>query len=188
MIFSNVFIAGVLAATATAMPQPHKARAAASTTTSSSAAASSSSTSGGGGGVQIINNMGTDVYLWTTSSSSGGMQTLNSGGGTHSEKWATNSNGGGISIKMSTTQSEDSVLQFEYTESGDKLYWDLSSINLDSSSEFVTSGFSVTPSDSSCSSASCAAGDSDCADSYQKPNDTDTNSCSTSAQYTLVLG
>jgi hypothetical protein len=116
------------------------------------------------------------------------MQTLTSGGGTYSENWATNSNGGGISIKMSTSENQDSVLQFEYTQDGSTLYWDLSSINLDSDSEFVKSGFSVTPSDSSCSAASCAAGDSNCADSYQHPDDTNTNSCSTSAQYTLTLG
>ncbi|KAL5365799.1 hypothetical protein BJX96DRAFT_159774 [Aspergillus floccosus] len=191
MMFSNAFVATFLAATAAAMPQPHQARdasATASSTPTSSSASPSSTSGSGGGSVQIVNNMGSTVYLWTTSATSGDMQTLTSGGGTYSEKWATNSNGGGISIKMSTSESQDSVLQFEYTEDGDKLYWDLSSINLDSDSEFVKSGFSVTPSDSSCSAASCAAGDSNCADSYQHPDDTNTNSCSTSAQYTLTLG
>ncbi|KAJ5152730.1 uncharacterized protein N7482_009208 [Penicillium canariense] len=169
MIFANVFITSILAAAAAALP--HRAR-----------------DSGSSGNVQFVNNMGSDLYLWTTSSDPGSMKTLSSGGGTYSEEWQTNSNGGGISIKLSTTQSEDSVLQFEYTVDSDTLYWDLSSINLDSSSDFVKNGFSVTPSDSSCKSATCAAGDSNCADSYQHPDDVATNSCSTSAQYIVTLG
>ena len=169
MIFSNVFITSVLAATAAALP--HRAR------------------DSGSGSVQFVNNMGSDVYLWTTSANPGSMNTLNSGGGTYSEQWQTNSNGGGISIKLSTTQSDtDSVLQFEYTVDSDTLYWDLSSINMDSSSPFVEGGFSVTPSDSSCTSATCAAGDSNCADSYQHPDDVNTNSCSTGATYVVTLG
>ncbi|KAJ5108332.1 hypothetical protein N7456_005007 [Penicillium angulare] len=183
MFFSNIIVSGLLAATAAAMPAPHAAR---SNPTSTASASSSSST---GGGLQIVNNMDSTVYLWTTSDSSGDMQSITSGGGTHSESWETNSNGGGISIKLSTSESEDSVLQFEYTqETDDTLYWDLSSINLDSSSDFIKSGFAVTISDDSCTAASCSAGDSDCLASYQQPDDVDTNSCSTSASYTLTLG
>ncbi|KAJ6093490.1 hypothetical protein N7486_008779 [Penicillium sp. IBT 16267x] len=171
MYFSNVLVTSILAATAAALPRPNVARSDASS-----------------GSVQIVNNLDTDVYVWSTSSSSGNMQTLSTGGGTYSENWQINPDGGGISIKLSTSTNEDSVLQFEYTEEGETLYWDLSSINLDSNSAFITNGFSVTPSDSSCSSATCAAGDTNCAASYQHPDDTDTNSCSTSAQYVLTLG
>ncbi|KAJ5540306.1 hypothetical protein N7513_008638 [Penicillium frequentans] len=185
MYFSNVLVTSILAVTAAAMPRPNNvARDATSTSTSTSA----SSTSSSSGSVQIVNNLDTDVYVWSTSSSSGDMQTLSTGGGTYSENWQINPDGGGISIKMSTSTNEDSVLQFEYTEEGETLYWDLSSINLDSDSDFVTSGFSVTPSDSSCSSATCEPGDANCADSYQHPDDTNTLSCSTSAQYVLTLG
>lgn len=116
------------------------------------------------------------------------MQTLPANGGAYTEQWRTNSDGGGISIKMATTTSESSVLQFEYTESEGTLWWDLSSINLDSDSEFISSGFAVTTDDSSCSVASCAAGDKDCADSYQNPDDLDTKSCSSSAAFTMTLG
>lgn len=116
------------------------------------------------------------------------MQTLTSGGGTYTEQWRTNSDGGGISIKMATTTSESSVLQFEYTESDGTLWWDLSSINLDSDSEFISSGFAVTTNDSSCSNASCAAGDTDCSESYQNPDDVDTRSCSSSAAFTMTIG
>jgi hypothetical protein len=116
------------------------------------------------------------------------MQTLSAGGGTYTEQWRTNSDGGGISIKMATTTSESSVLQFEYTKSDNTLWWDLSSINLDSDSEFISSGFAVTTDDSSCSTASCAADDTDCADSYQNPDDVDTRSCSSSAAFTMTIG
>lgn len=116
------------------------------------------------------------------------MQTLTAGGGTYTEQWRTNSDGGGISIKMATSTSESSVLQFEYTKSDDTLWWDLSSINLDSDSELISSGFAVTTDDSSCSTASCAAGDTDCADSYQNPDDVDTRSCSSSAAFTMTIG
>ncbi|KAJ5763550.1 Secreted thaumatin-like protein calA [Penicillium manginii] len=169
MLFSNVVISSILAAAATALP--HRVR-----------------DSSNSGSVQIVNNFDTDVYVWSTSDESGDMQTIKSGGGTYSENWQTNPNGGGISIKMSTTETRDSVLQFEYTLDSDKLYWDLSSIDMDASSEFVKNGFAAIPSDSSCSTATCEAGDSNCAESYQHPDDVNTLSCSTDAQYVLTLG
>ncbi|KAJ5387888.1 Secreted thaumatin-like protein calA [Penicillium cosmopolitanum] len=185
-----------LAATASALPQgywPTATTSAVSTTTpsasaSGSASASASPTSSTGSGINIVNNMDQDIYIWSTSDSTSGMQTLSSGGGTYTESWRTNSDGGGISIKMATSESEDSVLQFEYTKGDDTLWWDLSSINLASDSLFISSGFAVTTDDSSCSSATCSAGDTDCADSYQQSDDVDTFSCSTSAAFTLNLG
>lgn len=177
MTFFNVFLTGLLAAAAAALP--HSARSG----ESGAVETRDSST----GSLQIVNNMDTDVYLWTTSSDSGSMKTLSTGGD-YSEDWVTNSNDGGISIKMSTSESEDSVLQFEYTQDGDTLYWDMSSIDLDSTSEFVKSGFTVLPSDSSCKTVSCAAGDADCKDAYQLPDDVNTYSCSLSAGFTLTLG
>ncbi|KAJ5983890.1 Secreted thaumatin-like protein calA [Penicillium waksmanii] len=185
-----------LAATASALPQgywPTATTSVVSTTTpsasaSSSASASASSTSSTGSGINIVNNMDQTIYIWSTSDSTSDMQTLSSGGGTYTESWRTNSDGGGISIKMATSESEDSVLQFEYTKGDDTLWWDLSSINLASDSSFISSGFGVTTDDSSCSSATCSAGDTDCADSYQQSDDVDTFSCSTSAAFTLNLG
>ncbi|KAJ6028761.1 hypothetical protein N7540_004337 [Penicillium herquei] len=186
MIFTNVFITSIIAATAAALPHPNAVRRDATATTSSTSASSTSTSSGG---LEIVNNMGSTVYMWDTSAESGSMQTIDSNGGTHSESsWETNPDGGGISIKFSTSENEDSVLQFEYTKEDDTLYWDLSSINLDSDSDFITSGFSVTINDDSCTSASCSAGDTNCLESYQHPDDVDTNSCSTSAKYTLTLG
>ncbi|KNG83845.1 GPI anchored cell wall protein [Aspergillus nomiae NRRL 13137] len=193
MMLSKVLLSAVFAMTAFALPH-HYPRGSptsiipttTSVATSSSASASASASTSGSGSVQIVNNLGSTVYLWSTSDTSSEAQTISSGA-TYSEAWKTESTGG-ISIKMATTDSETSVLQFEYTADGDTVYWDLSSINLDSGSEFITAGFSATPNDSSCSSASCSAGDTNCAESYQQPDDTDTNSCSASAGITVTLG
>jgi hypothetical protein len=156
------------------------------TSTTPSASATATPTSSGKG-VEIVNNMDETVYIWSTSNTAGEMQTIASGD-SYTESWRTNSDGGGISIKMSTTTSEDSVLQFEYTQGGENLWWDLSSINLSSDSTFVSAGFGVTSDDSSCTVASCSAGDTDCAQSYQKSDDVDTHSCSSSATLTMTLG
>ncbi|KAH8435078.1 uncharacterized protein LDX57_012707 [Aspergillus melleus] len=188
MLFTRALITSAFAMATTALPKAAPSATSSGTAASSSASSGASSGGGGGGGVQIVNNLNTTVYLWSTASDAGSMQKLNSGGGTYSEDWQTNSDGGGISIKMSTSQSEDSVLQFEYTTSDDDLYWDLSCIDLDSSSAFVSAGFSASPDDSSCSSVSCSAGDSNCAEAYQQSDDKDTNSCSSSSAFTVTLG
>jgi hypothetical protein len=173
--------------TATAAATATTSASTTATSTTTAATSTSTSTSSSGNGINIVNNLNQTVYLWSTSDTSSDMQTLTAGG-TYTEQWRTNSDGGGISIKMATTTRESSVLQFEYTKSDDTLWWDLSSINLDSDSEFISSGFAVTTDDSSCSTASCAAGDTDCADSYQNPDDVDTRSCSSSAAFTMTIG
>ncbi|CAG8212101.1 unnamed protein product [Penicillium salamii] len=149
---------------------------------------SSSAPSATGSGLSIQNNLDETVYLWVVTETQGEMQTLKSGETFDGHTWLTNSNGGGISIKMSTSELCDSVLQFEYTQSGNVLFWDLSSINLIKTSSFVTAGFGVTISDSSCKSATCAAGDANCIESYQHPDDVNTLACTVDAAYTLTLG
>ncbi|KAJ5795109.1 hypothetical protein N7457_001708 [Penicillium paradoxum] len=140
-----------------------------------------------GSGVSIVNNLSETIYLWVVSDQPGPMQTLASGE-TFSDTWLTNSNGGGISIKISTTEVCDSVLQFEYTQSGDILFWDLSSINMLKDSAFVDAGFAVTISDQSCPTATCAPGDAYCVESYQLPDDVNTLACGIDAAYTLTIG
>ncbi|KAK9367055.1 hypothetical protein V1509DRAFT_641175 [Lipomyces kononenkoae] len=144
-----------------------------------------------GGGVEIINNMGKDIYLWSVSNSADStMVTLTSGGNTYSESWKTNPDGGGISIKMSTTPDQADVLQYEYTLVSPLIYWDLSCINIGNGSEFTTAGFAVTSNDSgSCPSATCKAGDTACADAYLFPTDDQaTHGCPDTVQMTLNLG
>jgi hypothetical protein len=197
MFFSKILVPAAFALTVSALPQFYPGgsmtRHAAPTTsatsisTTSPSASPSATTSSSGGSVQIVNNLDTTVYLWSTSDTSSAMQTI-AYGETYSETYQTNSNGGGISIKMATTESQASVLQFEYTKASDTLFWDLSSIDMDSDSEFITAGFSATPSDSSCSSVTCAAGDGDCSEVYQESDDVATQSCSATAGITVTLG
>ncbi|KAK4864363.1 hypothetical protein LT330_009890 [Penicillium expansum] len=148
----------------------------------------SSSPTATGSGLSIVNNLSENVYLWVVTETAGEMQTVASGATFTSNTWLTNTNGGGISIKMSTTEVCDDVLQFEYTQSGDVLFWDMSSINLLKTSTFVQAGFAVTISDSSCPTATCAPGDADCSESYQQPDDVNTLACGIDAAYTLTLG
>ncbi|KAF7716062.1 Uncharacterized protein PECH_008706 [Penicillium ucsense] len=192
----NLTLFGLIASLATALPQHARPTATATlvpVTSSTSVTPSATPTATGtssssGSGINIVNNLNQTVYLWSISNTGGDMQTLPASGGTYTEKWRINSDGGGISIKMATTTSLSSVLQFEYTKGDDTLWWDLSSINLASDSPFISSGFQVTTDDSSCSSATCHAGDVGCKEAYQKPDDVDTRSCSSSAAFTLVLG
>ncbi|KAJ5920776.1 hypothetical protein N7466_009102 [Penicillium verhagenii] len=145
------------------------------------------------GTVLITNNLDMDVYAWSVSNDVGPMQTLSANGGTYTEAWRTNPNGGGISIKLSTQPDQSDVLQFEYTEAGDTIYWDLSCINMEANSEFTQYGFSVLPTDSgnsdSCPSAVCKAGDSACADAYLQPTDDHaTHGCPIDTGLALTIG
>lgn len=156
-------------------------------TVSATPVSSSTPATATGSGVSIVNNLPDTVYLWVVSETSGEMQTLSSGE-TFTDQWLTNSNGGGISIKISSTELCDDVLQFEYTQSGDVLFWDMSSINMLKTSAFVEAGFAVTISDQSCPTATCAPGDAYCVESYQLPDDVNTLACGIDNAYTLTLG
>ncbi|KAK9601799.1 hypothetical protein V6Z92_001844 [Aspergillus fumigatus] len=200
MFFSRLLFIAAFALSVSALPQfypggsmtrhdatPTSSTSISPTSTFASSSASPSATTSSSGSVQIVNKLDTTVYLWSTSDTSSAMQTIASGE-TYTETYRTNSNGGGISIKMATTESQASVLQFEYTKASDTLYWDLSAIDMDSDSEFITAGFSATPSDASCSSVTCAAGESDCSEVYQESDDVATQSCSATAGITVTLG
>ncbi|RAO65311.1 uncharacterized protein BHQ10_001323 [Talaromyces amestolkiae] len=139
-------------------------------------------------GVQIVNNMEKTVYLWSVSDVSSDMYTLNSGE-TYSENWRTNPNGGGISIKISFSPEQTNVLQYEYTYENPTIWWDLSCINMGDNSDFTTMGFAVSSTDSTCESATCAAGDVACAAAYLLPDDNwATHSCESSDLLKLDLG
>lgn len=139
-------------------------------------------------GVIITNNMDQTVYLWSVADVSSDMTTLNSGD-SYSETWRSNPNGGGISIKMSFTEEAVDVLQYEYTLEDPTIWWDLSCIDMGTNSQFTTVGFDVSSDDSSCPAASCAAGDTACADAYLVPSDNQaTHACNADVLMTLNLG
>lgn len=139
-------------------------------------------------GIEITNNMDQTIYLWSVSDVSSSMYTINSGE-SYSESWQTNPDGGGVSIKMSLSEDESDVLQYEYTLEDPIIWWDLSLINMDEGSEFTTVGFSVTSDDSSCESATCAPGDLACGAAYLYPTDNDaTHACQSVDLLKLALG
>ncbi|KGO66024.1 hypothetical protein PITC_052240 [Penicillium italicum] len=175
----------------TVVPTPTSAPSSFTSTASSTYVAPSSTSSSPvatGSGLSIVNNLSDTVYLWVVTEVAGEMQTVAPGESFTSSTWLTNTNGGGVSIKMSTTEVCSDVLQFEYTQSGDVLFWDMSSINLLKDSIFVQAGFAVTISDASCPTSTCAPGDADCTQSYQQPDDVNTLACGIDAAYTLTLG
>ncbi|KAI9929209.1 hypothetical protein ASPWEDRAFT_49153 [Aspergillus wentii DTO 134E9] len=172
MLFSKIFSMAAAFAVASALPHTVSRR-------------------GGSGGVTIVNNLNQDVYAWTVSNRAGNMQTLSAGGGSMQQDWKTNSNGGGISIKLSTSPSQEKVLQYEYTQSGDTIFWDMSCIDMGSDSEFTKYGFTVEPSQTSanCPAVNCKAGDSACAEAYLKPDDNHaTHGCPIDTTFKLMIG
>lgn len=173
MMFTKALVAATLATLSAALPHTVERR------------------QGGGSGVTIVNNMDTDVYAWSVATGNSKMHTLTSGGGSYSEDFKDPSSGG-VSIKLSTHQNKVDVLQFEYTPSGDTIFWDMSCIDMDrASSTFTEHGFAVSPSKTSenCPAVNCHAGDTSCAEAYLKPNDNHaTNGCPIDTSFQLTLG
>lgn len=180
MMFSKALVATAFATLTSALP--HVMRSGNSTTTES-----------GGGSVQIVNQLDQTVYAWSVADGVSDMHTLSANGGSYTEKWRTNDNGGGISIKLSTKPDQSDVLQFEYTQSDQTIFWDMSCIDLGVQSEFTKYGFSVTPSKSGdksdCPSVNCHAGDTACAEAYLQPKDDHaTHGCPIDTAFTLNIG
>lgn len=174
MMFTKALVAATLATLAAALPQPSVVR------------------RDGGGGVTIVNNMDSDVYAWSVANSVSNMHTLSAGGGSYTESWQSNSNGGGVSIKLSTSQDQTDVLQFEYTQGGETIFWDMSCIDMDrDASTFTKNGFDVSPSQTSdnCPAVNCHAGDATCAAAYLQPKDDHaTHGCPIDTSFVLTLG
>ena len=151
-------------------------------------------TTASSGEVLITNTLDKDVYAWSVADQAGPMQTISANGGTFTEKYRTNSNGGGISIKLATDQDQSDVLQFEYTQASNTIFWDLSCINMDTDSVFKKYGFSVEPTDNggddkSCPTASCKANDDSCQEAYLKPTDDHaTHGCPIDTGLTVTIG
>ncbi|WEW60486.1 hypothetical protein PRK78_005973 [Emydomyces testavorans] len=137
------------------------------------------------GSATIQNQCSDDVYLWSIADSAGAeMKTLHSGG-SYTEKYRSNGNGGGVSMKLSLDKNQDKVTQFEYTLNKPKIYYDLSNIN---GYPFKNGGVTITPSDGSCPTVSCSAGDGNCQQAYNKPDDDHaTHGCPDSSDLHVVL-
>ncbi|KAE8148189.1 hypothetical protein BDV25DRAFT_158837 [Aspergillus avenaceus] len=177
MMFKNVFSLAAIASIATALPTMERR--------------SSNASTAGTGGVNIVNNMDCTVYAWSVSDSVSHMHTLSAGGGSYHESWRLNDNGGGISIKLATEPHQGDILQFEYTQNleANQIFWDMSAINMAQDNDFTKAGFSVSPSHGDCPGVFCAAGDTQCAEAYLKPDDDHaTHGCVLDTDFTVQLG
>jgi hypothetical protein len=185
MYFTKAF--GLLAAIGTlasAAPTSMNSTATNSTTTHGTADTNGSNS----GSINIHNNMQDTIYYWSVSQDAGSMKSLESGA-SYTESWRTNPDGGGISIKMAMKPEQVDVLQYEYTLQGDTIFWDLSLIDMGTNSQFTNVGFAVTSNEVGCPSATCAPGDTACADAYLVYNDDHaTHGCPSGTQMNLNIG
>lgn len=123
--------------------------------------------------------------LLTTFSVGAGGVTNQAVAASYSEPMA---NGPGVSIKVSTTPGGP-VVQFEYTYSGGKVYYDTSNID---ANPFAQQGTSLVPSTPpstsypSCVTIDCPPGKS-CAAAYNQPNDVATHVCAPEADITFTV-
>ena len=189
MYFTKAF--GLLAtfgALASAAPTSMNSTNTDTNTTTTATTYGTANTGGNGGNVNIHNNMQDTIYYWSVGADDGTMKSLEPGS-SYTESWRTNPNGGGISIKMAMKPEQVDVLQYEYTLQGDTIFWDLSLIDMGTSSQFTKVGFAVTSNDGGCPSATCAPGDTACADAYLVWNDDHaTHGCPSGTQMTLNIG
>jgi hypothetical protein len=122
-------------------------------------------------GITVINNLSKNLFLWSVADGVAPMHTLYASGGNYHEDWRMNPKGGAISIKVAFTPSMDDILQFEYSL-GEKVSWDLSSINMKKDSLFRKVGFSSWPSDTAgCAAAICPPNGTICKDSFEQVSD-----------------
>lgn len=140
----------------------------------------------GGTGSAIVNNKCShDIYLWSIDSSADAKQHILSSGETYSENYRTSSNGGGVSLKMSLSEDQDKISQFEYTIVEPQVFYDLSNVN---GYPFSEGGITIEPSDSSCTSITCEAGEPNCKQAYNQPyDDWATQGCDCSTNLVLNL-
>lgn len=139
------------------------------------------------GSANVQNSCGDDVYLWSIAGSADEKMITLKPGESYSEAYRTNANGGGLSLKISLTEDQKEVSQFEYTlsDSESKVYYDLSNID---GYPFKDGGITITPSDSSCPVISCDAGVAKCHEAYNQPyDDHATKGCSWETNLDLVL-
>lgn len=142
------------------------------------------------GAVTIVNHLRVPVYLWSVDTHQGPMITLEPMWGAHKESYRFSPNpNGGVSIKIAAgTPDINNVLQFEYTRTNDKVFRDMSTINLRPGSEFVRHAFALIPGDmSNCPMVECRS--DDCPGVYHKPNDDHaTYGCPVGVDMMLMLG
>ena len=123
------------------------------------------------GGIKIVNYLDIGLYVRSVFVKDGPVHTIDGNGGHYSEIWRPSHNDTGVSIKISTKDGANDVLQFEYTAKNQLVYWDLSCINLSRGSRFFEDGFVAIPTSLECPPALCWPDGRLCSDVYFKPDD-----------------
>lgn len=143
------------------------------------------------GNVVIDNNMGITLYLWSVDAKEGPMHAVVPGA-SYQETYRLRPDGGGISIKVSTSQDiNGDIIQFEYTQAGEKVFWDVSCVNTKAGSPYYDKGIILLPSNTNdCPHAfACFRGDSNCKYVYHKSSDDDAaHGCPIRTSFYLKLG
>jgi hypothetical protein len=146
------------------------------------------------GSASVYNNCDFDVYYAAISGEAESMQLLGAGG--YSASYS--DPGVGVSIKLATSDSlSGPISQFEYTWSGDSIFWDLSNINGDPNSPegypFAQGGIIITPSmtndpsNPTCVPVNCPAGTTVCTAAYNAPDDPRTMVCNQDSNLVLTI-
>lgn len=146
------------------------------------------------GTASVFNNCDFDVYYAAVSGTAENLQLLGAGG--YSAQYS--EQGVGVSIKLATNETlSGPISQFEYTWSGDSIFWDLSNINGDTSNSegypFAQGGILISPSmtndpsNPTCEPVSCPAGTMVCTAAYNQPNDPKTMVCNQDSNLVLTI-
>src|SRR5215471_19558600 len=100
----------------------------------------------------IENQCAQDVWLWSVADVYNVAPVTLATGKSYSEEYRINKDGGGVSMKLSLSDSQDCISQFEYTLTGSMIFYDISNIN---GYPFKEHGMTLSPSDSSCPQVVC---------------------------------
>ena len=147
------------------------------------------------GSASVTNNCAYSIYYASISGTAEGLTEM-APGGSMTESFGTEDVGTSIKLSLNNTLST-SISQFEFTWSGDSIFYDLSNINGDPSSPegypFASGGVTITPSvpsssaDPTCVPVVCPAGTVVCTAAYNAPDDPKTLVCPSTASLSMVL-
>jgi len=134
------------------------------------------------GNANVVNNCPSDIYLWSVGDVSSPMFHV-SAGANWTEPYQTRQSGG-ISIKISPTTSDVTIVQFEYTLDS-HLWYDLSNVN---GNPFQGSDLLLSSEGSLCQDIACPAGQPNCKMAYTVFNDDyATHACNGDVDLTLTF-
>ncbi|EQL33036.1 hypothetical protein RJZ56_002630 [Blastomyces dermatitidis] len=137
------------------------------------------------GNAIVKNNCPFPVYLQSVCENGNVPRHKIEPGATFTEQYRAKPDGGGCSLKISDETSGSEITQFEYTLSGEKVFYDVSNID---GYPFMENGVSLSSTTHDCPVVNCQAGVRLCKGAYNKPDDDHaTHACASSSDLTLTL-